>query len=440
MESLRLAAGYARILLKWLALALLTGGICGLTGALFYNGIAWVTALREAHPALLFGLPAAGPLIVLLYRTLRAEGNNTDTVIEAARDGSALRFGLLPSIFAGTILTHLCGGSSGREGAALQIGGDIGSHLGALFHFDREDMKITTMVGMSAFFSAIFGTPLTATVFVTLFLTVGTFYEAALLPGIVASLAAIGVSGRFGVAPFRFSVEMPAPDMVLFLKIMVLAAAAGLMSVVFVEVLHRVGHLYERFFPTPYLRAVVGGCLVVALTLLIGEGFTYNGAGGPVIAAAVQEGQAPPASWLLKILFTALTLEAGFKGGEIVPTFFIGATFGCRLAPLLGLDPRVGAAIGLVAIFAGATNSVLPAIFLSVEAFGGGGLLYFSLACIVSYMVSGYNGLYSSQKILYSKVRATYIDATANHSRLYAGHIHSDQQPPVEDDRTDLTE
>ncbi len=425
-ETLKIGAGYVGILAKWLALALLTGGICGLVGALFYNGITWATALREAHPALLFALPAAGVVIVGIYRGLHTEGDNTDTVIVAAREGSDLHFELLPSIFIGTILTHLCGGSSGREGAALQIGGDIGNRLGRLLRFSKEDMRVATMVGMSAFFSAIFGTPLTATVFVTLFLTVGTFYEAALLPGIIASLTAIGVSGRFGVEPFRFAVEMPAPDPVLFLKVLVLAAAAGLMSVVFVEILHRTGHLYERFFPNPYLRAAVGGVLVIALTLLVHDGFTYNGAGGSVIASAVLEGQAPPASWLLKMLFTALTLEAGFKGGEIVPTFFVGASFGCRLAPLLGLDPRVGAAIGLVAIFAGATNSVLPAIFLSVEAFGSGGLLYFSLACIVSYMVSGYNGLYSSQKILYSKVRAAYIDATANHSRLYAGHIHTD--------------
>lgn len=408
---------YAGYLLKWILIAAVTGVACGLVGALFYNGVAEATALRTAHPWLLYCLPFAGLLIVFLYRFLGQEGNNTDTVIEAAREGSRLRIELLPSIFAGTILTHLCGGSSGREGAALQIGGDIGNHIGAFFRLDEDEMRVATMSGMAAFFSAIFGTPLTAAVFVMLFINVGSYLEMALLPSYLSSLIAIWLSEKFGAVPFRFAIDVPALEVHYFVRVMVLAAAAGLVSVLFVQVLHTTGHLYRRFFKNPYIRVAAGAVLVIILTKVLGTA-DYNGAGGEIIRAAVVEGQAQPEAFLLKILFTALTLEAGFKGGEIVPTFFIGATFGCVAAPLLGIPAGFGAAVGLVAAFAGATNTVVASIFLSIEVFGAEGILFFALSCIVSFVVSGYNGLYSSQRIIYSKVRPKQIDLKTNHNHM----------------------
>ncbi len=417
LDLLKYLKSYAGYLLKWLLIAGVTGALCGLVGALFYNGVAKATELREENPFLLYLLPAAGLLIVYCYRTLKQEGNNTDTVIEAAREGTRLRIELLPSIFLGTILTHLCGGSSGREGAALQIGGDIGNHIGALFRLDRDEMRVATMAGMAAFFSAIFGTPLTAAVFVMLFINVGSYMEMAFLPCYIASLIAIWLSEMFGVVPFRFPLEVPPLLAHHFLRVMVLAALAGLVSVLFVQVLHTTDHLYKRFFANPYIRVVAGALIVIALTKITGT-TDYNGAGGGIIRAAVVDGQARPEAFLLKILFTALTLEAGFKGGEIVPTFFIGATFGCAVGPLLGIPAAFGAAIGLVAAFAGATNTVLASVFLAIEVFGADGILFFALGCIVSYVVSGYNGLYSSQRIIYSKVRPARIDLTTNHNHL----------------------
>ena len=406
---------YLFYLVKWGFMAAVIGLICGLVGALFYRGVAAAQTLRTAHPFLLFAMPAAGLLIVFIYRSLHQEGTSTNTVIDAAREGGTISAGLIPSIFIGTILTHLTGGSAGREGAALQIGGGIGNNIGRLLHLDRDEMKVATMAGMAAFFSAIFGTPLSAAMFVILFISVGSFYEVALLPSYLAALMGLYISRFFGAAPFRFKVSAPEMTIPVCLGVMAIAALTGLVSVLFSEVLIRAGELYKKFFVNPYLRILVGAGLVIAITLIEGSG-DYNGAGGAVIENAVSGGSVVPYAFLMKILMTALTLEAGFKGGEIVPTFFIGATFGAVIGPLLGLPSGFAAAVGLVAMFAGVTNTVIASVFLAIEVFGGSGILLFSLASIVSYACSGYNGLYSSQRILYSKTRAEYIDVRTNHN------------------------
>lgn len=404
---------YIKYMVKWIILAGLIGIPCGVVGALFFNGVMYVTNLRIAHPWLLYFLPVAGLLIVFMYKKLDVEGRGTDTIVESARKGTGLRIRLVPAIFIATLLTHLCGGSSGREGAALQIGGDIGNNIGKLVRLNREDLKIATMAGMAAFFTALFGTPITATVFVAFFLEVGSIYTVMLFPGFVASIAAFTISRRLGMEPFAFALNAPGKDIVLFLKVIVLAALAALVSNVFVKVLHSTAYLYKKFFKNEYLRVVVGAALVILLTLLVGN-YDYNGAGTQVISRAIVEGKAVPWAFLLKILFTALTLEAGFKGGEIVPSFFIGATFGAAFGPLLGIPAKFAAAIGMVCVFGGATNSIIAPIFLSIEAFGSGGVVYFAAGAIVSYMMSGYSGLYSNQIIRFSKLRARFINLRTN--------------------------
>lgn len=404
---------YIKYMVKWIVLAGLIGIPCGVVGALFYNGVTWVTGLRTAHPWLLYLLPLAGFAIVLMYKKLDVEGRGTDTIVESARKGTGLRIRLVPAIFIATLLTHLCGGSSGREGAALQIGGDIGNNIGKMVKLNREDLKIATMAGMAAFFTALFGTPITATVFVAFFLEVGSVYTVMLFPGFVASIAAFAISRRLGMKPFAFALTAPGKDIILFLKIIVLAAFAALVSALFVKTLHSFARLYRKFIRNEYLRIVAGAALVILLTLLVGN-YDYNGAGTQVISRAILEGKAAPWAFLLKILFTALTLEAGFKGGEIVPSFFIGATFGAAFGPLLGIPAQFAAAVGMVCVFGGATNSIIAPIFLSIEAFGSGGVVYFAAAAIVSYMLSGYSGLYSSQTIRFSKLRARFINLRTN--------------------------
>lgn len=409
----RMVCLYLRTLAKWLALSAIIGTVCGAVGAVFHLGIQYAAGLRAAQPWLLYLLPAAGLLIAAIYKATKTEGKGTNQVLNVVQRGDPLPFALLPAIFLSTTLTHLCGGSAGREGAALQMGGTIGYHTGRLCRLDPQDLKIATMAGMAAFFSALFGTPLAAAVFSIVVISVGTMYHAALIPCLASALTAFGISLLMGVAPTRFSVVMPALGAVLLLRVSLLAVLCALLSVLFCEVIHLAEHHLARWVKNPFLRAAAGGVIIVLLTLLAGTA-DYNGAGMEVIAAAVEQGTAKPAAFLLKLFFTAITLAAGFKGGEVVPSFFVGATFGCVAGPLLGIDPGFAAAIGLIGVFCGATNCPIASIFLAIELFGDGGLLYFAAACFISYVLSGYSGLYSSQTFSSSKLRARPLEANAN--------------------------
>lgn len=416
---------YGGTLGKWMIIAVVTGVCCGVTGALFHVGVDKATELRIAHPALLWGLPLAGLFIVWFYKFTQTEGLGTNDIIDAVRQGKGLTMNLVPAIFLGTVVTHLCGGSSGREGAALQMGGDIGHNLGKLFRLDDRDLRTATLCGMAAFFSALFGTPLTATVFSIMVVTVGVFYHAAFVPCLPAALVAYWISLEMGVPPTRFVTIAPALEPLMMARVAVLGVLCAAVSTLFCRTIHFAQHQAAKRLPNPWLRVVLGGLGVIALTALFGT-MDYNGAGMDVITRAVEQGTAQPLAFLLKILLTAVTLGFGFKGGEVVPSFFVGATFGCVAGGLLGIPPGFAAALGLVAVFCGATNCPLASIILSVELFGAEGLLYFSMACGLSYMLSGYSGLYSSQTILYSKLKAQYINVQTN------GHHAGDEIEPAE--------
>lgn len=404
---------YAGALGKWLLLSAAAGVSCGLVGALFHMAVEAVTELRGQFPWLLYGLPLAGPAIVGLYKLLGTEGQGTNDIFDEVHRGGRISLLLVPAIFLGTVLTHLCGGSAGREGAALQMGGALGYRAGRLFGLDEQDLRIATTTGMAAFFTALFGTPLAAAIFSIAVVSVDAFYHAAFFPALIGALEAYGVSRLLGVEPTAFAVEAPALAPGLLLRAGLLAGLCGLLSVVFCGTIRLTEHQMARRIPNPWLRAFAGGCAVAVLTLLCGT-TDYNGAGMGVIAAAVEEGTVRPAAFALKILFTAVTLAAGFKGGEVVPSFFVGAAFGCAAGPLLGLPPGFAAALGLTSVFCGATNCPLASIALAIELFGSGGLLYFALACCVSYVLSGYGGLYSSQTILHSKLKGRYINVHTN--------------------------
>lgn len=417
---------YAKALIKWLLIAAVTGIVCGLIGSAFHIGVEIVTQLRGQHSWLLWTLPALGLVIVGVYRLTGVEGQGTNNIIDAVHLGKGLSIWLLPAIFIGTVLTHLGGGSAGREGAALQMGGTIGYHTGRIFCLDDRDLRTATMAGMAAFFSALFGTPLAATVFAMMVISIGVMYHAAFIPCLTASLVSYGVSLLMGVKPTRLAVEMPELDSWMMVRVALLAALCALVSVLFCQTIHFAEHQMQKRIPNVWIRVVIGGVAVIALTYLC-KSTDYNGAGMNVITAAVEQGSARPEAFLLKVVFTAITLAAGFKGGEVVPSFFVGATFGCVAGSLLGIPAGFAAALGLVAVFCGATNCPIASIFLAVELFGDGGLLYFALACGISYMLSGYNGLYSSQTILYSKLKAEYINVHTN--AYHAGAPHA--EPPV---------
>lgn len=400
-----------RASLRWLIVSPIIGLCCGLVGTAFHVSVHAVTELRGMNPWLIYLLPLAGVCIVLLYRIFGAVGAGTDSVLCAVSQGGGLTIGLIPSVFFGTVLTHLCGGSAGREGAALQMGGDIGFQLSRLFRLDDRDSRTAVLCGMAAFFTALFGTPLSATVFCLMVVTVGLVYFSALPPALLSSLTAFGISLLLGVEPTRFSLQQLEAVPMDYLRVTLLALLCALAAQLFCLVLNCAEHLAEKV-KSPFVRAAVGGALITLLTILLGS--DYNGAGMDIVQRAVEEGSARPEAFLLKLLFTAVTLSCGFKGGEVVPSFFVGACFGCTVSPLLGLPAGFGAAMGLVCVFCGVSNCPLGTMFLALELFGGSNMLLFGWGCAVAYAFSGYSGLYSSQKMLYDKLEARYINATTN--------------------------
>ena len=409
---------------RWLAFSAVIGLIAGVVSSGFYYALAWATRTREAHPWLLLLLPAGGIAIVLLYRVCGMEKNRgTDLVLTTVREDTPLPLRTAPLIFASTVITHLLGGSAGREGAALQIGGSISAYLGRVVRLDEKDRRVITMCGMSAAFSALFGAPMTAAVFAMEVVSVGVMYYAAIVPCVFSALVGLAVAQFLGLPGAAMTLtEIPAVTPLSLLQVLVMGVLFALLSIVFCKLMHGAGRLYSRLFPDPVVRVAAGAAVVIALTGVVwlwNPGtYDYNGAGEAVLHAAIN-GQARPEAFALKMLFTAATLGAGFKGGEIVPVFFTGATFGCVAAPLLGLPASFGAGLGMVSVFCGVTNCPMSSMLLAVELFGAANrfpvqsLGLFAVSIAVSYMLSGYYGLYSEQKILYSKYRPEFIDRKA---------------------------
>ena len=413
-EFQRAAKAAIRVALQWFFLAIPTGLICGLVGTLFHLSVERVTELRADQPWLLFLLPAAGLLITALYKATKCEGVGTNNVIRAVQSGEPVSILLVPAIFLGTVLTHLCGGSAGREGAALQMGGSIGWNVGTLLHLKDHDRRTATISGMAAFFSALFGTPLTAALFAMMVEDVGLTFTSAFVPAFTSALIAYGCSLAFGIAPTHFAITAPELTVWSAFLVILLGFACAAVSRLFCGLLHFMEHKVPQLLPNPWLRVFVGGVAVIAFSYLFGVG-RYNGAGMGDITAAVEQGEALPWDFLCKIFLTALTLSCGFKGGEVVPSFFVGATFGCVFGPLLGLPAGFAAAVGLVSIFCGATNALIPSILMGFELFSGAGLELIALGCGICYMLSGHHGLYSSQTFVTNKLRSEYMSHKLRH-------------------------
>ena len=394
---------YLITFLKWGLFGLLMGVLGGLLGAGFHHALHFVTHLRGEHNWLIFLLPVGGLLSVGIYTLFRQRSNRgTNQIIDAVLDGEEVSPLVAPTIFLATATTHLFGGSAGREGAALQLGGATASLLSKVFKLKETDRKILIMSGMSAVFAGLFGTPLTAALFCMEFESVGTIFSPALLPCYVSAFTAAKISGLLGVHPEGLLLETAtAVTLGNVWKFLILAILVSLVGILMCWAFHKAEHLAAHTFRNPWIRIVIGGVAVMALTLLVGD-HRYNGAGMDMALGAV-EGNAQWFDFLLKMLFTAITLAAGFKGGEIVPTFCIGATFGCIIGALLGLDAGLCGALGLVGLFCCATNSPFASIVLSIEMFGGANLHLFALVCVVCFVLSGHSGLYSSQIIAFPK-------------------------------------
>lgn len=391
-------------------MGLITGLTAGGFSCLLSLGVKYGTAFRGSHPWILYLLPAAGLIIVFLYRLCGfTEDKGTNLVIQSVQSGDHLPWAMAPLILVSTVITHLFGGSSGRESAGLQIGGSIGHNIGKLIGFAEEDQKTITVCGMSAAFAALFGTPMTAAFFAMELESVGIMYYASLIPCVVSALVASTLAKSIGLMPEIYAVKViPELSAGRAAVTVALAALCAGLSFLFCITVHESGKLQKKYIENPYLRIAAGGALVVGITLLL-RTRVYNGASLGLIEASFT-GEAPYEAFILKLLLTAITLGAGFKGGEIVPSLCIGACFGCTFSRLSGFDPGLCSAVGMTAMFCGVTNCPISSLLISFELFGYEGMPYYLLAVAFSYALSGYHGLYSSQKIMYSKFHHRYVN------------------------------
>jgi H+/Cl- antiporter ClcA len=465
-----LLAGY---LLKWFVIAAPVAAIVGSAVALLLWSLDLVTHQRFVWPWLLFFLPLAGASISALYSILGAQsegGNNllmdaiygfeddeendedeareddhesvidedvavaAQNAVEKAKDesgtsdsGVVVPRRMAPLILIATIVTHLCGGSVGREGTALQMGGSIAATCGEIFHLSRADMRMLLMAGIAAGFGAVFGTPLAGAVFALEVLVVGRVRYDALIPCLFAAAVGAWTCSAWGIDHWHRTIEISGIvtdktlfDWALAMKVAVAGVTFGLVSVLFAELTHSIDHFFKRKIARPLWRPVIGGVLVIALTYLLGTRdylglgiYTHEPNGVTVLTAFSPDG-AGDWSWWWKLFFTALTLGSGFKGGEVTPMFFIGATLGNVLAHIMGAPVELFAALGFVAVFAGAINTPLAGALMGIELFGSEGAIYFAIACFIAYASSGHSGIYLSQRIGTPKLRSVALPPHAS--------------------------
>ena len=394
---------HLRLLLRWMIRAVCMGVIVGIIGVGFVYAIQFVTAIRLAHPWVLLSLPLGGLLIVWLYRVTHDQNDGgTNMVLASLRAETELPVQMAPLIFLSTILTHLCGGSAGREGAALQLGGSIGSLWSRIFHLHTRDKRVMILCGMSAAFSAIFRTPVAAPIFAMEVVCVGAMHYAALVPCTVSSLTASWLAEKLGLPRASYDVlDVPELAVVPALKILLLGIFCAVVSILFCMLLHGTEKLFVQKLKNPYLRILAASGILWILLLLL-RNQDYIGLGTAEIVQSIG-GKTVWYAFLAKMLFTAVTLAGGFKGGEIVPSFFVGASFGCLFGEIAGLSPSFCAAVGMTALFCGVTNCPVASLLIATELFGFAGAPYYLLAIAVSYLLSGYYGLYKEQTFLSSK-------------------------------------
>ena len=390
-------------MIRWLIVAGITGVLVGLVGVLFGKGMTFVNGCRAAHPWIIWLLPVGGVAIIGLYHLFHVYNpRGTNLVLEAIHAKEEVPLYMAPLIIVSTLITHLVGGSAGREGAALQMGGSLAELVRKGTGLGGEFQDLAIMCGMSAGFSAVFGSPITATLFALEISCVGILPLGALFPCVVSALTAGTVARGLGVHGMYFYLTASTPDALFYGRVVVLALACGLLSTLVCYTFSGVRAGLERLFPNPYLRVVAGSAVVMLLTALLGTK-AYLGSGAAMIQQALEQGSAQPWDFWWKLLLTAITLGAGLKGGEIFPSFAIGACFGCVVGPLLGLPAPYAAGIGMVALFCGVTNCPLAALALGWEVFSFCNPQGFLMAVAVSFLASGYSGLYAKQKFAFSK-------------------------------------
>ena len=406
-----------RYLLKWILLASVLGMLTGSSCALFLWLLEHCSRLQAENSWLLWLLPVAGVLIGLVYSTIgkSSELGNNLILNEIHEPGEGVPLRMAPLVLLSTLVTHLFGGSAGREGTAVQMGGSLASGLSRLIPWlSAEDRKILLTAGIASGFAGVFGTPVAGMIFAMEVLTVGRLNSTSILPCMIAAVVGDQACLAWGIGHTHYSIASLLPvgstshmapvDGRLLLCTVVGGVAFGLASLMFSEGSHYLTRQFRKFIPNPLLRPFVGGMLVIVLFFIagtddyLGLGVTAADDQSVTIVKAFQSDGAKTWSWLWKLVFTIVTLSSGFKGGEVTPLFFIGATLGNTLSSQFGVPPDLFAGLGFVAVFAAATNCPLASTVMAVELFGGEYLLYFTVACLVACFVSGRSSIYSAQR------------------------------------------
>lgn len=411
---------FIKIGIKWLVLGGAAGVLAGTASWIFLTSLAWATATRLANPTLLYALPLVGLLMGWIYYRFggtAALGNNL-VIEEVNRNQSRIPLRMAPLVLLGTIATHLFGGSAGREGTAIQMGASLADGLRRIFGLAGEDRRLLLMAGISGGFGSVFGVPAAGFVFGMEVQGIGRIRYEGIIPCLVAAFIGDLVTRAWGTPHTHYPHLPETPiDLLLLIKVAAAGIAFGLTSMLFVELTHGIKHLMGRITTWTPLYPVIGGITVIGLTRLVGTR-DYLGLSLPLITASMDGTGVLPWAFALKLLFTAVTLGTGYLGGEVTPLFVMGATLGAALAALLGISPTLLAAIGLVAVFAGASNTPLACAIMGIELFGSGATPYFFVGCVVAYLASGHRGIYVTQQIHHPKTTLSDLQLDDNLKNL----------------------
>ena len=391
-----------RFLLKWIFFGSVVGLLTGSASAIFLKSLDYVTDVRLMNPWLLFLLPLGGALVSYLYYKYgknSAKGNNLIIEQIQGREYEPVPLRLTPLVLLGTLVTHLLGGSAGREGTAVQMGGSLAEQFGRWLKVGPVDRKILLMCGISGGFGSIFGTPIAGAVFALEVIVLGMMRYDALIPCFIASFTGNWVAmNLWGVTHVQFQMgTVPSLTFIVLLKVIVASICFGLTSMFFSELTHFFKKTFAFIFHNPMIKTAVGGIIIILMVYVVGSR-DYLGLGVPLISQSFEE-NVHPFAFLGKLIFTSVTLGAGFQGGEVTPLFAIGATLGNSLAGVLQLYAPFLAALGFIAVFCGATNTPLACFLRGIELIGTEGALFMFIACLVSYVFSGNSGIYTSQMI-----------------------------------------